>query len=277
MNQRCNRFARFRASLSCRLCRSSSARAAWDALAGSHPEATLYHRGPWLEVLRRAFGVRPSVAMHRRCRFDAGRMPARPGRQSNSPQSDLAALLGFLSAAGRGRFSPRFPADRDWLAILKSRSTARDTRRRRILIRGRCSITSSAGRSICRSPFQAIERAADREVRRHLRRAREAGVSGRLFAAAPRRSKASSGSSLIAGAVSECRRSRSSFSGQCTRSSRNAIRSTCCSRCTRASASLPVVVLRDGNDLHAKWSARAAGGPDGSSHLIFMSIAEQAR
>jgi hypothetical protein len=29
----------------------------------SHPEATLYHRGPWLEVLRRAFGVRPSVAI----------------------------------------------------------------------------------------------------------------------------------------------------------------------------------------------------------------------
>ena len=39
------------------------ARIEWDALAGSHPEATLYHRGPWLEVLRRAFGVQPSVAI----------------------------------------------------------------------------------------------------------------------------------------------------------------------------------------------------------------------
>src|SRR5260370_38937840 len=39
------------------------ARAEWDALTGSHPEATLYHRGPWLEVLRRAFGVPPSVAI----------------------------------------------------------------------------------------------------------------------------------------------------------------------------------------------------------------------
>ncbi|HWJ40943.1 MAG TPA: hypothetical protein VNT29_07405, partial [Candidatus Limnocylindrales bacterium] len=39
------------------------ARSEWDALAESHPEATLYHRGPWLEVLRRAFGVRPSVAI----------------------------------------------------------------------------------------------------------------------------------------------------------------------------------------------------------------------
>src|SRR5260370_8074007 len=39
------------------------ARAKWDALSGSHPEATLYHRWPWLEVLRRSFGVRPSVAL----------------------------------------------------------------------------------------------------------------------------------------------------------------------------------------------------------------------
>src|SRR5579862_7946706 len=39
------------------------ARAEWDALTGSHPEATLYHRGPWLEVLRRAFGVRPQIAI----------------------------------------------------------------------------------------------------------------------------------------------------------------------------------------------------------------------
>ena len=39
------------------------ARTEWDALTGSHPEATLYHRWPWLEVLRRAFGVRPSIAI----------------------------------------------------------------------------------------------------------------------------------------------------------------------------------------------------------------------
>ena len=39
------------------------ARAVWDDLAASHPEATLYHRAPWLEVLQRAYGVRPSVAL----------------------------------------------------------------------------------------------------------------------------------------------------------------------------------------------------------------------
>ena len=39
------------------------ARAEWDALTGSHPEATLYHRAPWLEVLKRAFGVRPQIAI----------------------------------------------------------------------------------------------------------------------------------------------------------------------------------------------------------------------
>src|SRR5579863_3997812 len=38
-------------------------RARWDALVASHPGATLYHRGPWLEVLRRAFDVRPLVAL----------------------------------------------------------------------------------------------------------------------------------------------------------------------------------------------------------------------
>src|SRR5260370_29514292 len=39
------------------------ARGEWNALTGAHPEASIYHRGPWLEVLRRSFGVRPSVAM----------------------------------------------------------------------------------------------------------------------------------------------------------------------------------------------------------------------
>ena len=42
----------------------------------------------------------------------------------------------------------------------------------------------------------------------------------------------------------------------------------------RAAGGSPDADVRDGDLLHAKWSARVAGGLDGASHSIFMSIAE---
>src|ERR1700688_832460 len=91
----------------CGFCRwSARVRADWDALVASHPEATLYHRGPWLEVLRRAFGVRPSVAIME-CSDSTVAGFVCEGRKSAPAQPRLVAVFGFLSAAGEERFIAR--------------------------------------------------------------------------------------------------------------------------------------------------------------------------
>ena len=150
------------------------ARAEWDALAGSHPEATLYHRGPWLEVLRRAFGVRPSVAIigdsgstRAACLLAQGGNPIRRSLIS-LPFSDFCPPLAVNDSARESLLSK--------LAVIRNRP--------RLEIRGAAGSypwnvlyhfqrwTLDLSR-----PFNAIEKAADREVRRHLRRAREAGVT----------------------------------------------------------------------------------------------------
>jgi hypothetical protein len=70
------------------------ARADWDALVTSHPEA-LYHRGPWLEVLRRAFGGAAAGGHHGMLGFNRGRLSACQGRKSAPAQSHLVAVFGF--------------------------------------------------------------------------------------------------------------------------------------------------------------------------------------
>jgi hypothetical protein len=246
------------------------ARDAWDALAGSHPDATLYHRGPWLEVLRRAFGVRPSVAMLgdadstlAACILAPGGNPIRRSLIS-LPYSDFCPPLAVDDSARDSLLTG--------LAATLSRS--------RLEIRGAAApgpwqVLDHFQRWTLdlSQPFQALERAADREVRRHLRRAREAGVSidcssspeaiesfFRLQLESRRRLGVPSQPRKFFRLVQEVFAKLSSI--EVWFALHQGVRIA------------GVVVLRDGETLHAKWSARAAGGPDGASHLIFMSIAE---
>jgi len=245
------------------------ARAEWDALTSSHREATLYHRGPWLEVLRRSFGVRPQVAII----GDSGSTRAacllargNPIRRSliSMPFSDFCPPLAVNDSA-RGALLSR-------LAVIQNRS--------RLELRGvaagypwnvldhfqRWTLDLSR-------PFQAIEKAADRETRRHLRRAREAGVSVEC-------SRDAEAMDFFFNLQLESRR-RLGVPSQPLKFFRTVHEVFAKSDSIEVWFALhqgkriaAVVVLRDGNDLHAKWSARVAGSPDGASHLIFMSIAE---
>lgn len=248
-----------------------SARADWDALAESHPEATLYHRGPWLEVLSRAFGVRPSLAIIgdssstlAACLLARGCNPLRRGLIS-MPFSDFcpplavddlardALMAGLAGMAGQSRLEMRgFAGFYPWHVLYHFQRWTLDLSR----------------------PFQAIERAADREVRRHMRRARTSGVSidcsrsvdaietfFRLQLESRRRLGVPSQPLKFFRLVHEVFAKLDSIEVWFALHQGKRIAA--------------VVVLRDGDVLHAKWSARSAGSPDGASHLIFMSIAEQ--
>ena len=249
------------------------ARAEWDALANSHPDATLYHRGPWLEVLRRAFDVRPSVAIlgdsdsiHAACLLAHGGNPFRrslislpfsdfcPPLVANENDSARDSLMsGLASTLSQTRLEIRgAAASAPWQVLDHFQRWTLDLSR----------------------PFQAIERAADREVRRHLRRARTAGVSVEC-------SRSAEAIETFFALQLESRR-RLGVPSQPLKFFRvvhevfaqlDSIEVWFAShRGVRIAA---VVVLRDSDVLHAKWSARMAGAPDGASHLIFMSIAEQ--
>ncbi len=245
------------------------ARAEWDALTGSHPEATLYHREPWLEVLRRSFGVRPSVAMI-----------------DDSSSTKAACLLAQGNPIRRSLISLPFS---DFCPPLAVNDSARErllSRLAGIQNRPRLELRGVAGGypwnvlhhfqrwtlDLSR-PFQAIEKAADRETRRHLRRAREAGVSVEC-------SRDAEAMDCFFNLQLESRR-RLGVPSQPLKFFRT-VHEVFAQRDSievwfalhQGKRIAAVVVLRDGHDLHAKWSARVAGSPDGASHLIFMAIAE---
>ncbi len=206
--------------------------------------------------LRRAFGVRPSVAILgdsdsilAACLLAPGGNPIRRSLIS-LPYSDFCPPLAENDSARDSLMTG--------LAGTLSR-TRLEIRGAAAPVPGRSSITSSAGRSICRSRSRLSS--APRIARSDadcVAPARPASASN--VPAAPRRSKASSGSSSRAGVVSGFRRSRSNFSGWCTKSLRNSPPSRCGSLRTRASASPPL------------WSCATAtycmrNGPRGSPAL----------
>ena len=246
------------------------ARAEWNALAASHPEATLYHRSPWLEVLRRAFGVRPSVAIigdsastTAACLLAQGN----PIRRSliSLPFSDFCpplalndsarvSLLSELAALGNmPRLELRGVAgNHPWhvapsLPALDARFVASVSSDR----------IGGGPRSAASSPSRTGGRRDGRV------RARRRG-DGFLFQSSAREPAAARSSVAAAQAF------------------QNGARGLCETRCDRSVVArrikgkriAAVVVLRDGDVLHAKWSARVAGSPDGASHMIFMAIAE---
>jgi len=246
------------------------ARGEWDALTGSHPEATLYHRGPWLEVLKRAFGVSPSVAMI-----------------GDGDTTRAACILAQGNPIRRSLISLPFSDFCPPLAVNDSARAALLSRLATIRKRPRLEIRGVAGNypwnvldhfrrwtlDLSR-PFQAIEKAADRETRRHLRRAREAGVSVEC-------SRGAEAMDCFFNLQLESRR-RLGVPSQPLRFFRT-VHEVFAQRDSievwfalhQGKRIAAVVVLRDGNDLHAKWSARVAGSPDGSTHVIFMAIAER--
>jgi hypothetical protein len=125
-----------------------------------------------------------------------------------------------------------------------------------------------------RRPFDAIERAADREVRRHMRRARSADVRidvGTDTAAIRPFFKMQLESRRRLGMPSQPLRFFQIL--------RDVYASIGCFEVWTASqANRPVaaaIILRDRNILHVPWLARVKDSPDGASHLLLMTLAER--
>jgi hypothetical protein len=248
-----------------------SARAAWEDFAASHPEATLYHRRPWLNVLRRAFGVQPSVAI---IGENKSTLAACLLAQGGNPIRRSLISLPFSD------FCPPLAVDESALCSLMS-GLSGFAAQSRLEIRG---VAAAAPWHVLdhfqrwtldlSRPFGAIEKATDREVRRHLRRAREAGVTVEC-------SRDAEAMDCFSNLQLESRR-RLGIPSQPHKFFRlvHEVFAKLDSievwfALHRGKRIAAVVVLRDNDVLHAKWSARIAGSPDGASHSIFTSIVEQ--
>jgi hypothetical protein len=248
-----------------------SVRTQWDTLIANQPSATLYHRAPWLEVLERAFGVRPLVAtisddevLSAGCLLAPSGRPLRR-RLVSMPYSDFCPPLAISASA------------QQW--FLGKMATALQNQRN-LEIRGVAAAPpwrvlhhfQHWTLDLCRA-FSKIESAADREVRRQVRRARESGV-------AIERSLDIAGVDSFFRLQLESRR-RLGVPSQPRRffhavheafATHGAIETWLAFHRGRYIAA--VVVLRDGDVVHAKWSTRATDGPSGASHFIFMSIVQ---
>jgi hypothetical protein len=247
------------------------ARERWRQLAASHPGATLYHSAAWAEVLGRAYGFSILLAMVERggkiaagCLLSPSKIPF-AGRFIGLPFSDSAAPLGADSGATR--------------ALLDGLAGAARTHAN-FEIRGIAAPapwqTSDCFRQwsvdIAR-PFSAIERGADRNFRRQVRRAMAQAIGV----------ESGDGEALLRRFYRlqlETRR-RLGVPPQPWRfftlvhevfAKARALEVWIASREGRDLAG--VVVLRDGDKLYAKWSARASHSVDGASHLVFFAILE---
>jgi hypothetical protein len=243
----------------------------WNALIASDPAASLYHREAWLEVLRRAFAVHPLVAIvgdrdsiEAGCLFATRGIPLRR-RLVSLPFTDFCPPL----AIGGG-------AREDLLRRLASAPLSSAN----FEIRG---VAASSPWQVLdhfrhwqldlSRTFGAIVKDAEHGARRNIRRALDAGVTiersvdiaairafFKLQLENRRRLGVPSQSMQFFKIVHEVFAARES------------IEVWLASHLGRYVAA--VVVLRDGDVLHARWSARSINGQAGAGHLIYMSIAE---
>jgi hypothetical protein len=243
----------------------------WKEFTESSPGATLYHRAAWTEALRRAYGFRILAAtIERDQEIAAGCLLARSRipfvtRVVGLPFSDSCAPLGADDDAVRGLLVGLTQAAR---------------------IRGNIEIRGIEAPSPWRTidcflewsldlarPFSEIQRTADRNFRRQVRRAVEDGfridsgdseeMLGRFYRLQlqTRRRLGVPPQPLRFFALVREEFART-FDFEVWLASRGGI--------DHAS----VVLLRDGATLYAKWSARALHGADGASHLVFFSMLE---
>jgi hypothetical protein len=248
------------------------ARERWRQLAASHPGATLYHSAAWAEVLGRAYGFSILLAMVERggkiaagCLLSPSKIPF-AGRFIGLPFSDSAAPLGADSGATR--------------ALLDGLAGAARTHAN-FEIRGIAAPapwqTSDCFRQwsvdIAR-PFSAIERGADRNFRRQVRRAMAQAIgveSGdgeallRRFYRLQLETRRRLGVPPQPFRFFEAVHQEFAPTGNCeiwfARHSGEDLAG--------------LVLLRDGDELYYKWGARSDDGPPGANHLLTASLVEE--
>ncbi len=243
----------------------------WSELAASHPAATLYHSAAWAEVLARAYGFRILVAMAERggkiaagCLLSPSKIPF-AGRFIGLPFSDSASPLGVDDDAT--------------LALLDGLASAARVHAS-FEIRGiaapppwqtsDCFLQWSL--DIARS-FSALERGADRNFRRQVRRAAAQAVlveSGEGEGLLRRFYRLQLETRRRLGVPPQPWRFFALVHEVFAEAGAVEIWMASRDRCDLAG----VVVLRERDKLYAKWSARASRDVGGASHLVFFSILE---
>lgn len=244
----------------------------WSTFVASHPDAQLYHSPQWIEVLSRAYGFRTLVATVERagriaagCLLSPSRIPFAT-RFIGLPFSDCAAVLSSDNEATDVLFDGLTRAARSG-ASLEIRGSAAPSPWRTVDCFREWSID-------LRRPFSSIERGADRNFRRQVRRAAAQSISvewgvGKVLLKRFYRLQLETRRRL--GVPPQPMRFFELIHEVFTREQAMEIWIA-----TREGQDLAgVVVLRCGDKLYAKWSARAAKGSDGASHLIFFSILER--
>ncbi|HLH75388.1 MAG TPA: GNAT family N-acetyltransferase [Candidatus Binataceae bacterium] len=239
---------------------------AWHRLATQAEGATLYHREPWLRLLCECYGFELSLAaISDGHDLAAGCLLARPrsllgARRVSLPFSDLCPPLALDHGALK-----------DLLAGLLTQGSCE--------LRGidpgppwhisDCFLHWSLD---LRRSRAALERAADRNFRRQVRHAAAAGVEIVIGQA---REDIDAFHALQVetrrrlGLLAQPRRffhlARSIFP-------KSALQVWSARFKGRTVAA--VVVLREGERLHAKWAARTVEAPAGANHLLFWSVVE---
>lgn len=244
----------------------------WRSFAAQAPETLLYHREPWLELLRRVFAFELWVAtfesgadLRAACVLAQSKSPFRP-RLIALPFSDISpplfvdrgamlALLGGLSAlraSGGGCEIRGLAAPDPWRVVNCFSHWTLDLER----------------------PRAALERALSQNFRRNLRRASAAGVRverGRQAAHLERfyalHLEARRRLGLPAQPARFFRLLRELFAPA------ERLEVWIASHGSRDAAAL--VLLGDGERLYYKWGARCTEGAPGASHLLFWSVLEE--
>jgi hypothetical protein len=243
----------------------------WGTFATSHPEAQLYHGAEWVEVLARAYGFRTLVATVERagviaagCLMSPSKIPF-AGRFIGLPFSDSAGVLSIDNDAKETLLDGLAHTKRKH-ATFEIRGTAAPAPWQMTDCFREWSIDTAR-------PFSTIERGADRNFRRQVRRAMTQAIkveSGDSKALLRRFYRLQLETRRRLGVPPQPMRFFDLIHEVFTR--KRALEIWLAMRDGHDLAG--VVVLRSGDKLYAKWSARASQGADGASHLVFLSILE---
>ena len=243
----------------------------WTRLGQAAKDATLFHTPAWADVLRRAYGIRVQVAMLE-CRGQplAGCLLARTRnpmarRTVGLPFSDSCAPLG-VDAEAVARLMDALASTRSLGGTLELRGVRGPAPWKTVECFEQWSIDLER-------PFQALERAADRNFRRQVKRATneqfhvETGDTPamlRRFYAIQLETRRRLGVPPQPLRFFNIVREAFAPDGR--------LEIWIASSAGRDQAA--VVLLRDQAQLYAKWSARTAESVPGASHLLFFSILE---
>ena len=252
---------------------AAECRDVWERLLARSPEAALYHSFEWQQVLRLAYGLNFQVAV-----LEEGRLPVAGCllARSRNPFSRRLIALPFSD------YCPPLSLRSDGAAAILLRALAsRGAADASFEIRG-ATAEPPWQTANCfahwtldlRRPFSVIEKSMDRNFKRQVRRAAESGVTvlrGSSLSHAKRFYALHLETRQRLGLPAPPWRFLHQVQQIFGRDDRFEVYLATVGGQDLAGA----VLLKDGDRLHCKWSARRADAPIGATHLLFWSFCER--